>query len=209
VRREVRGLKRDSKIRPDLQLFFPGRMLLTDVAVSHPLTENFVAKRQSSGIARQEAKRRKYSSVAMRLIAELLPFSVETCGGMADDSMKLVEAMGEEGEEAMGTWTKAEIMRYILSLTAVDLSLYAEFVKFSSNVNMALCWPAVHTASGGREWMPRTHNNDVKGLTSLPKPRGKKAKAGQSDLDIHMKARAAPLVIDEGATRSVRLGDAV
>ena len=92
---------------------------------------------------------------------------------------------------------------------AVDLSLYAEFVKFSSNVNMALCWPAVHTASGGREWMPRTHNNDVKGLTSLPKPRGKKAKAGQSDLDIHMKARAAPLVIDEGATRSVRLGDAV
>jgi hypothetical protein len=87
--------------------------------------------------------------------------------------------------------------------------LYAEFVKFISNVNMALCWPAVHTASGGREWMPRTHNNDVKGLTSLPKPRGKKAKAGQSDLDIHMKARAAPLVIDEGATRSVRLGDAV
>jgi hypothetical protein len=45
VRREVKGLKRDSNIRPDLQLFFPGRTLLTDVAVSHPLTENLIAKR--------------------------------------------------------------------------------------------------------------------------------------------------------------------
>ena len=52
-------------------------------------------------------------------MAELLPYSVETHGGMADDAMKLVQAMGEEGEEVMGAWTKAEIMRYILSLTAV------------------------------------------------------------------------------------------
>ena len=118
VRREVKGLKRDSNIRPDLQLFFPGRMLLTDVAVSHPLTENLIAKRESSGVSRQQEKRRKYSSVAARLVAELLPYSVETCGGMADDAMKLVQAMGEEGEEAMGAWTKAEIMRYIVSLTA-------------------------------------------------------------------------------------------
>jgi hypothetical protein len=119
VRREVRGLQRDSNIRPDLQLFFPGRMLLTDVVVSHPLTSTFIAKRQSSGVTRQGEKRRKYSSVASRLVAELLPFSVETYGGMADDAMKLVQAMGEEGEEAMGAWTKAEIMRYILSLTAI------------------------------------------------------------------------------------------
>jgi hypothetical protein len=119
VKREVKGLKRDSNIRPDLQLFFPGRMLLTDVAVSHPLTENLLARRASSGVTRQQEKRRKYSSVATRLVAELLPFSVETYGGMADDAMKLVQAMGEEGEEAMGAWTKAEIMRYILSLTAV------------------------------------------------------------------------------------------
>jgi hypothetical protein len=32
--------------------------------------------------------------------------------------MKLVQAMGEEGEVSMGTWTKAQIMRYIMWVTA-------------------------------------------------------------------------------------------
>ncbi len=32
--------------------------------------------------------------------------------------MKLVQAMGEEGKDAMGAWTKEEIVRYVLSLTA-------------------------------------------------------------------------------------------
>jgi hypothetical protein len=119
VRREVKGLKRESKIRPDVQMVFPGRMLLTDVAVSHPLTENYIARNKSSGAAKQHEKHGKYSSVAKRLIAELLPYSMETCGGMADDAMKLVQAMGEEGAQTMGMWTSAQITRYIISLTAV------------------------------------------------------------------------------------------
>ncbi len=38
-----------------------------------------------------------------------------------DDAMKLVQAMGEEGEETMGAWTKEEIVRYTLSMTAIAI----------------------------------------------------------------------------------------
>jgi hypothetical protein len=118
ARREVKGLTRDTHIRPDLQIFFPGRMLLTDVVIAHPLTENRIAAQQSAGAMNQSRKRVKYSRIASKLGAELLPYSLETHGGMADDAMKLVQAMGEEGEETMGAWTKTEIVRYVVSLTA-------------------------------------------------------------------------------------------
>jgi hypothetical protein len=115
---EVKGLARDSNIRPDLQLFFPGRMLLTDVVISHPLTEDRILHHRSSAAVLQSVKRTKYSNVASRLGAELMPFSLETLGGMADEAMKFVQAIGEAGEETMGTWSKTEIMRYTLAITA-------------------------------------------------------------------------------------------
>ena len=39
VQREVKGLDPNSKRRPDLQIVFPGRMMLADVVVSHSLTQ--------------------------------------------------------------------------------------------------------------------------------------------------------------------------
>ena len=59
--------------------------------------------------------------MSAQLGAELLPFSVATYGGLADDAMKLVQALGEEGEEAMGAWSKEEIIRYTLSVTAAAI----------------------------------------------------------------------------------------
>ena len=44
VRTEVKGLDPHSEKRPDLMLVFPGRMLLTDVAVSHTLTPSAVTE---------------------------------------------------------------------------------------------------------------------------------------------------------------------
>ena len=38
VRTEVKELDPHSEKRPDLQIVFPGRMILSDVAVSHMLT---------------------------------------------------------------------------------------------------------------------------------------------------------------------------
>ena len=94
-------------------------MLLTDVVVSHPMTAFRVQRQVLSTTSAQYGKQTKYSKMASQLGAELLPFSVATYGGLADDAMKLVQAMGEEGEEAMGTWTKGEIVRYTLSMTAI------------------------------------------------------------------------------------------
>ncbi len=102
ARREVKGLADKSNVRPDLQIFFPGRMLLTDIVVSHPITTSRVQRQISSTTRAQYGKQTKYSNLAARLGAELLPFSVATYGGLADDAMKLVQAMGEEGEETMG-----------------------------------------------------------------------------------------------------------
>jgi hypothetical protein len=121
AKREVKGLADKSKVKPDLQIFFPGRMLLTDVVVSHPLTTSRVQRQVSSTTTAQYGKQTKYSKLATRLGAELLPFSVATYGGLADDAMKLVQAMGEEGEETMGAWTKEEIVRYTLCMTATAI----------------------------------------------------------------------------------------
>ena len=43
----MEGLDPLNKQRSDLQLAFPGRMALTDVAVSHALTANHVARGKS------------------------------------------------------------------------------------------------------------------------------------------------------------------
>jgi len=138
ARREVKGLADKSNVRPDLQIFFPGRMLLTDVVVSHPMTAFRVQRQVLSTTSAQYGKQTKYSKMASQLGAELLPFSVATYGGLADDAMKHVQAMGEEGEETMGAWSKEEIVRYTLSVTATYVSFYSDGWNLSATTNMTL-----------------------------------------------------------------------
>ena len=46
--------------------------------------------------------------------------SIDTCGGMASDALKLVEAIAEEGERwSAGTWSRGEIERRLLGAIAV------------------------------------------------------------------------------------------
>ena len=98
VRREVTGLDPSSGQRPDLQIVFPGRMLLSDVSVSTSLTAGRVALNGSSAADWQTRKNKKYAGVASRLGAELLNLCLDACGGMASDAERLVAAIGEEGE---------------------------------------------------------------------------------------------------------------
>ena len=120
VRREVKQLDPHSNQRPDLQITFPGRTLLTDVAVSHSLTPNYIAQSRSSAAIQQLRKREKYRRVASRLGAELLNASVEASGGLASDAERLMHAIGEEGERwSVGTWTSGAIRRQLLGAIAV------------------------------------------------------------------------------------------
>ena len=50
VKREVEGLDADSRKRPDLEIVFPGRRLLSDVVVSHSLTASSIMRHQDSGV---------------------------------------------------------------------------------------------------------------------------------------------------------------
>ena len=85
AKREVTALQADSGLRPDLQLVYPGRHVLTDVAVAHPLSAYGRSRpNHPTACAKsvQAAKRTKYSAIASRHDAELIPFVVETCGGL-------------------------------------------------------------------------------------------------------------------------------
>ena len=122
VRTEVTGLNPCNDQRPDLQVVFPGRMLLSDVSVSHTLTPAGVASLQSQASKRQSAKKSKYASVASRLGAELLNVVVDTSGGMTADALRLIQAVGEEGEKwSAGTWTSAAIRRHLTGAVAIGL----------------------------------------------------------------------------------------
>jgi hypothetical protein len=120
VKREVEGLDADSRKRPDLEIVFPGRRLLTDVVVSHSLTASSIMRGQSLTTQWQWVKNKKYTGVAARIGAELLNVSLDSCGGMAEDTVLLVEAIAEEGERwSMGTWSSGEIKRQLLGAIAV------------------------------------------------------------------------------------------
>src|ERR1700752_1139226 len=135
TQREVKGLDRNNNNRPDLQVLFPGRMLLTDVVISHPLTNSRIRQSRSSATSQQWNKDNKYSNVASRLGIELLPFSVEMLGGMADDAMKFVQALSEAGEETMQIWSQNEIRQYTLAITAACSSTKGQCKSHVSRTN--------------------------------------------------------------------------
>ena len=121
VMKEVEGLDPDSKQRPDLQLVFPGRMLLSDVSVSHSLTVYLIARGSSSASSWQSRKNTKYAPVAARLGAELLNVCADASGGMATGAFELARAIGDEGERWLGAWSSVGIQRYLLECIAAAI----------------------------------------------------------------------------------------
>ena len=94
--REPAGLHASDERCPDLQLLLPGCHILSDVCIMHPYAPAQVHRSCSTlGAARQQQgiKHRKYSRTAAQERAELLPFVVETSGGMASDAVQLLAAM--------------------------------------------------------------------------------------------------------------------
>jgi hypothetical protein len=124
--REPVGLHLDDGRCPDLQLVLPGRNIISDVCITHPLAPTKVRKRISwttTGAARtsQTTKHRKYREVAARHHAELLPFCVETYGGMAPDAIKLLAAMGDMGEERLGVWPRHVVIQQLIGSVATSV----------------------------------------------------------------------------------------
>ena len=51
--------------------------------------------------------------------AQLLPFSVETCGAMAPDAVKLLQLVSTAGREHLGLWPHEDTMRHVLGAIAM------------------------------------------------------------------------------------------
>jgi hypothetical protein len=123
ARLEPRGLDPKNDLRPDLLLTLPGRHILTDVAVTHPLAPGKVSGKSHGPLAtarRTEAiKRKKYSDLVSLRHYEMLPFVMETCGGMGPAAERLVNAMAEAGEAHLAIWAKENIIRELIGSVAI------------------------------------------------------------------------------------------
>jgi len=121
---EVKGLDDTSDLRPDVLLTLPGRQILTDVAIAHPLAPGAVRQAKSTnelGCARavESFKRRKYARLSSLRGFEQLPFVVETCGGMGPSAVTLVKAMAEASEEHLRMWSKEAVIRQLVGSVAI------------------------------------------------------------------------------------------
>ena len=67
----------------------------------------------------QSKKEEKYQQMAISHEAHLLPFAVETTGGLAPDALTLLEEISEAGSEHASMWPRDDIARYLLSTVAI------------------------------------------------------------------------------------------
>ena len=126
AKREVQHLQADSGLRPDLQIVHPGRHVLTDVAVVHSLGSNGRKAAGSSTATAKRAekeKREKYATIASRHDAELLPFVVETCGGVGPNTMAVLDVISGEAAAHLSLWSQVleDVATEVLSSVAVAI----------------------------------------------------------------------------------------
>jgi hypothetical protein len=122
--REPIGMNAEDNRRPDLQIVLPGHHLVTDVVVAHPLTYlRCKSSNDTTTYARkaQNVKHKKYNKIAQAHHAQLLPFAVETSGGMAPDAITLLQIISKSGKEHLGLWSRREVESYVLSAVATSI----------------------------------------------------------------------------------------
>ena len=112
---EPKGLQADTDLRPDLLISLPGRTILTDVVVCHPLAPGAV-KQQRSKLANarkvEQRKKRKYAKLASQRRYEMLPFAVETSGGLGFAAVLLMHAMALAAAQTFMLWSHTAVVTY-------------------------------------------------------------------------------------------------
>jgi hypothetical protein len=79
----------------------------------------------------QRVKTRRYSKTAARHEAMLLPFAVETCGGMAPDAIRLLRLIAQAGHEQLGMLPVEHIARQLVGAVAVAVQRGTAMVYLS------------------------------------------------------------------------------
>ena len=123
VRREVKGLSSNQSLRPDLLLSLPGKTVLSDVAVCHPLAPGTRSRCGATALGtakhREGDKRKKYLALSSQHCFEQLPIALETTGGMGPAAVTLVKAMADANEEHVGMWMRADVIREVAGSLAM------------------------------------------------------------------------------------------
>ena len=123
ARREVTGLSEDASLRPDLLLTLPGRTVLSDVVVCHPLapgTRNTTgARRLATAKAKETTKNKNYAHLSSRHRFVQLPIALETTGGVGPRTATLIEAMADASAEQLVTWSRESVIRELLGSVAM------------------------------------------------------------------------------------------
>jgi hypothetical protein len=93
--KEPAGLSAKDGKRPDLQIIFPSRHIITDVVISHSLAPSHLSKAKDSEAATAtwaaEGKVRKYAEVSNTQHASFIPFACESTGGMSAGAIELLQ----------------------------------------------------------------------------------------------------------------------
>ena len=64
-------------------------------------------------------KRRKYAKLSSLRQYELLPFVVETYGGLAPGAAKVIQAMAQAATEHLSLWSRTDILRELVGSVAI------------------------------------------------------------------------------------------
>jgi hypothetical protein len=91
-----------------------------------------------------QRKGRFQTSGSLNCEALLLPFSAETCGGMAPDAITLLDTISEAGKEHLSLWSHAQIVQHMLCSVASCISYFLQrHLKQSSAIKqLCLTYPA-------------------------------------------------------------------
>jgi hypothetical protein len=121
---EPHGLSPAGRLRPDMQILFPGQHILTDVVISHPLCPSHIAQASTGScrVADKEAfkKSDKYAEVTQyQEGARFVPFAIETTGGMGKDARALVEQISLACRDHLTLQTHASIARGLRAAIAI------------------------------------------------------------------------------------------
>ena len=66
-------------------------------------------------------KRKKYAAIASRHDAELLPFVVETCGGLGPDALALLDLISGAASEHLSLWSQEDAATDALHSVAIAI----------------------------------------------------------------------------------------
>ena len=120
---EPRNLSSDKALKLDLHFSFPGQQILSDVVISHPLCPSHVrmCSKKQLNLAEWAARKKhhSYDDVARQHHMRLLPFSVETMGGLSSEAAELIEQIGLACRDHVCLQTHDSIARGVLASVAV------------------------------------------------------------------------------------------